>query len=311
MTTEILHETNESIAEQRKCFEFELCLKSYFVGIQEKVIELAEPKRYISLVNQPIESRLHDIPILKGSADLFVLLAHHLDLIKPDILRSFSQSELHLYMETILQKMFSNKVVYFLPSRVGEVALVARDQWGANVGLVTDKRYYPGILSIIEFGRLGEKVSEISNPMGISFLARAKVEQLPELLSQSSLLSKLRTKKNIKIYDRRSPNIVISTNMLTTGRFSNHNSDHSIKGTWMDFLRKMFSLGEPGKTIFLIKPSFGGDYGPVCDETEMRDFLRTLPELLHFQFHSAITGKNNRDEYSFLAVLKEPIIYNH
>ena len=222
-------------------------------------------------------------------------------------------------MRERVKSAFTEKTVYFIPGRTGQVAYVAHKEWGTNVGVVTDGRYFPGVLSMFTTGKLGNNGNMQPQETELCFLAEARVADLPDLLSKHhphgaeiGRASTTNTKGKVWIPPKTgAPDIVISSNLFTSQRFTGEgNYGHIVGVTWKQLLARILSIGEPNKTVYLINPHM--EKKLVCKKEEMILFLQEIPGLEFIlydprRYNKSVSNIDVPNEFNFLVHLTQPV----
>lgn len=159
-------------------------------------------------------------------------------------------------------KLFKGKVVFFLPGRTGQSVEFAR-QHGAVVGAVTDERYMPGLLNVLNTGDLQyNKPTTLKNRHNISFVARGSVSDIlsaiyPVREDIRKLYKTVASPSQMIFADTKSsiPDIVISTNMFNIKRTDGSVKKHQIGVPKEKLLNRIIASGKPGVTSFYIIPA--------------------------------------------------------
>lgn len=255
----------------------------------------------------------NDIGGIPHSSSLYLLM-----LLEHKLLPNVSGSEKEIFTNILkaFKKCFSNKTVFYLPGRNGQIPSFARNM-GATIGMCTDERYIKGALSVLETGKLGKNIDSLTNTVRLSFLANCRIDNVLSILAhyrkdlqKTSRFGKTNSEMVFVNKDKLEPDIVISTNMFNTERFRGQKNAHKTEISNETLFFRLLATGVVNRTAFYCIPATECD--PVFQKSEIEKLVDGIAKL---NFYNKIMFRGDSimpstADFAFSVRLTKPIPKN-
>ena len=248
------------------------------------------------------------IGIMPMASSAYFLMLEEAGLV-PDIKANSSLYEALFAIKVSMRKLFTNKVVFFLPGRTGYEAKFVGDL-GGKVGIFTNDRYVKGVIDTwCETGFEGN----ITNNEKLALLLECNLDEA--LLALSAFrpdctlygMDNSDRQSKFAIVNNPNPDISISTNMFNVNRFKKESGPHYVHQDWHILLARILATGTPNSTAFYITPAI--DYKSVFTKEEL---IKTFGDIAAFNFYDPERCGGNsvvrsEGDFAFSVRLKRPV----